>query len=173
MPKRPIPHLEGLTEDIQRLFNALSSEEPDLSVVLIGSSYLDACLGALLKRHFRDGSTTDNLLNPTSGAVGSFAVRSDLCYCLNLISKEMYQDIKYIAEIRNELAHNYMALDFSTPAVSERCAQLKFFSALQVTEPLRESLDEMLKVSRTRFVVCVVWLSQAILKRARSTQRVS
>jgi len=173
MPKRPIPQLEGLTEDSQRLAEALSTEEPDLSVVLIGSSYLDACLGALLKQFLRDGSITEKLLDSRSGALGSFTARSDLCYCLKLISKEIYQDLITIAEIRNELAHNYLSLSFSTDSVSDRCARLKYFSSLRVVQPLRDGVDQFLKVSRTRFVLSVIFLSQDILNKGRSTQRVS
>ena len=147
MPKRSIPKVEGLRADIQGLLGVLNGES-DLAVVLVASSYLDACLAALLERYLRESSISAKLLDARSGALGSFVVRADVCYALSLIPKGIYQDLVVMAEIRNEFAHHHLALKFDVEDVTKRCTQLKHASTLRIADGSKLAFDQLLLQNR-------------------------
>ena len=122
---RKIPEIEQLSEETQALFKAVN-EEPDLPCVLISTSYLDQCLASILKRHFIKGNTANRLLDPRGGPIGSFFIRADICYCLNLIPKGLYENLRTVAEIRNRFAHSYLSVSFKDSEVIKLCDKLSF-----------------------------------------------
>jgi hypothetical protein len=122
LPKREIPKLEGLSEDQRRFLNTLYNEQEFVQIV-VGTAYLDVCLGGTLQRFLAESSVSDNLLDSRGGPLGSFAARCHLCYCLGLLEKVPYQDLIKIGEIRNTLAHHHFALDFSHAEVSRLCGE--------------------------------------------------
>ena len=107
MTKKTILPVENLSDDTQKFFDVLSAES-DLAVILIAASYLDAALASILQRFLLPGSTAERLLNARGGALGSFGIRSDICYALGFISKPLYQDLIRIAEMRNICAHHHL-----------------------------------------------------------------
>jgi len=84
-----IPKLEDLSQESQALYDVLN-DESDLACVLIATSYLDQTLASLLERYFVEGNTSQRLLDPRGGVLGTFASRADLSYCLGLIPKGLY-----------------------------------------------------------------------------------
>ena len=109
MSKKPqIPEVETLSEESKHLYEILNSES-DLACVLIATSYLDYALASLLKRYFIETSIVSKLLDPPSGALSTFASRSDLAYSLGLIPKGLYQNLQTIGKIRNTFAHSYLS----------------------------------------------------------------
>ena len=80
----------------------------------------------MLKRHFIKGKTANRLIDPGGGPIGSFFVRADLCYCLNLISKGLYENLRTVAEIRNRFAHSYLSVSFKDSEVIKLCEKLSF-----------------------------------------------
>jgi DNA-binding MltR family transcriptional regulator len=126
----------------------------------------------LLGGFLRAGKTAEKLLDPRSGAIGSFAARADLCYCLDLISKDMYQDLITIAEIRNQLAHNYFSLSFSTESVAELCGKLRYVKSLRLPNANNTAaLEGVLKDARGIFVMSVVLLSRDLLIKSREVRQ--
>ena len=171
MAKLKMPAVEELSEGTQQFFDVLNQED-DLAVIVIAASYLDASLGAMLKRHLREGSTSERLLDPQRGAVGSFATRADLCYSLQLIDKGVFQDLIRIAEIRNMVAHNHFALSFDSPQIGDLVRQLQYPDIVFNTatgDPLRISGE--LQFLRNRFVLAAVLLSQRLLVSGLGVQR--
>ena len=75
------------------------SNESDIGAALITTSLLDEQLKSLLLTYLRKGSTADNLLNPTKGILGTYNSKCDLVYCLNLIEKDVYNDLRILGEI--------------------------------------------------------------------------
>jgi DNA-binding MltR family transcriptional regulator len=120
-----IPGIEQLSQESQALYDAVN-EEPDLPCVLISTSYLDQCLASLLERHFISGKTAKRLLDPRGGPIGTFSVRADICYCLGIISKDLYNNLRTVAEIRNRFAHSYLSISFDDSEVAILCEQLTF-----------------------------------------------
>lgn len=163
MTRRSLVPVEGLSKDGQSVYEVLNGE-PDLSAVLIASSYIDACLGALLEGFFLKSSVATKLLNVKGGSLGSFSSRSDACYCLGLINKQLYQDILVIAEIRNQFAHHHLALSFAVPEAAEQCEKLSYVAGLRngnSDEPLLDS--KHMRAPRNKFVLSVVLISQRLL----------
>lgn len=120
MPSRtPLPP-ESLSADSKHLYDLLN-EGTDSSVIIVGVSYIDACLASLLAKRLLKSSVTEKLLDSRSGAIGSFAARSDLAYTLALIDKPMYQDLLVLAELRNETAHHHFELSFTSEAIVQGC----------------------------------------------------
>jgi DNA-binding MltR family transcriptional regulator len=116
--RRLVP-VEQLSEDTRKLFDVLNGES-DLSCVIIGAAFLDTALATLLKRHLASSSITEKMLSP-NGALGAFAVRADLAYCLGLISNYHYRDLCTIGKVRNHFAHDHLGLAFSEPEIRHLC----------------------------------------------------
>lgn len=160
----PLP-VESLSEDTQALYDVLNNE-PDFSVVLISVAYIDACLAALLEKLFAQSSVSSKLLDPRSGALGSFSARSDACYVLGLVSKSIYQDLLVLAEIRNQFAHYHLLLDFAKPEIAESCLKLTYIATLKRWDMnTDESMfkADQIQDPRFRFVTSTVIIKQQLL----------
>jgi hypothetical protein len=118
MNKKPIPEIEQLSEESKHLYGVLNNES-DLACVLIASSYLDYALASLLKRHFIKSGLVKKLLDPPRGAISTFAMRSDLAYCLGLIPSGLRQNLATIGDIRNSFAHYYLALTLDSEDIAK------------------------------------------------------
>src|SRR4051812_43950459 len=113
---RAIQSVAQLNQDANAFYDALNSES-SLACILLASSYLDQCVGSLLQKFLIDGGTSEKLLDPRGGILGSFANRANLAYSLGLIGKWSLQNLQCILEIRNVLAHNYSQTTFDTKEV--------------------------------------------------------
>ncbi len=125
---KPI-NLEKLSGDTKKVYEILNFES-DLACVLIGTTYLSELFANIIEVSFIKTSITGKILDPRSGALGQFATRTDLAYCLGLINKNVYQDLGIIGEIRNVLAHKHLSLDFNDKIVKEKCEKLKAWRML-------------------------------------------
>ena len=175
MSKRTILPAEALSADMQKLYDVLNNE-PDFSVIVVSCSYVDACLGSILEKHLIESSISTKLLDVRSGALGSFAARSDACYSLGLVSKDIYQDLVVLGELRNQVAHHHHMLDFSVTAIADSCQSLKFAETLKRWDMDNGELmfkPGQLAEPRFRFVMSVVLLSQRLLLIALGTKRVA
>jgi hypothetical protein len=108
---RPIPSADKLLGESQALYDAFNKHE-DLPCVLLVTSYLDACLEAMLHKYFIDSSVANAILDPQTGFLGSLSSRAKLAYCLGLISKPMYINLDLIGQLRNRFAHEYLEVTF-------------------------------------------------------------
>lgn len=173
MTKPKIFPAEVLRADTTAFFGVLN-EEPDFSVVVVSAGYLDACLGSLLHGFLIKSSVTERLLNPQGGALGSFAARSDVAYCLGLINKSIYQDLQHIAVIRNMVAHHYLSSQFSDAQLEAACLKLSHIGTMQ-----NGDIDELLfppermPPAQERFKITVVVIADSILRKAESAIRMS
>ena len=156
--------LEQLSEDTQRVLDVLNNES-DLACVLIGTSYLAELLASMLKAKFNNTSVADKILGPQRGVIGGFATRCDLAYCLALITKDIYQDLIKIAEIRNRFAHKHVALSFDDSDVQYQCSQLRAWRII-LDNPEDESPEVSTqnadRIARNQFVLSVVLLGSRI-----------
>jgi DNA-binding MltR family transcriptional regulator len=134
--------------------------DSDFVCVIVGTSYVDYALGALLKAYFLDVSTAETLLQPTGGNLGSLYIKSSLAYCLGLISKGCKANIDRIAEVRNQFAHRLGELNFSDQKIAELCEQIKLPAPNENVKTTSDdpSLSEIISSPRKRFefVVCIM-----------------
>lgn len=156
-------NLEELSGDTQKVFDVLNAES-DLACVLIGTSYLYELLANIVEVSFIETSISGKLLDPQGGAIGQFATRADLVYCLGLINKGVYQDLARIAIIRNMFAHKHIALDFGNDTVRNRCGELEAWRILQDEEDEQaEPLQEQLRIlARNQFNLSVIFLGSRL-----------
>jgi len=159
MIKQKFINLSELNYEIKDLYNALNNKESDLACILIGANFLDVSLATILKIFLKNSSVTDNILDHNKGFLGNFKNRMDICYCLNLIEKNVYQDLMRIAEIRNIVAHNHILDGFENQEISEKCNDLHFWKLLIKRE--KEKL-----FNRHKFNFTVVIISQKLLCKA-------
>jgi DNA-binding MltR family transcriptional regulator len=168
--------LEDLSEDTRKVYDILNRES-DFACVLIGTSYLAELLASAINVSFIESSVSEKLLDPQRGAVGGFATRADLAYCLGLISKNVYQDLIRVAEIRNMFAHKHLALDFGDSTIRKTCEELQAWRFVLLGEkeevPAEPSPKQIQMRARNQFKLSVVFVSSrihvdALSKRAQS-----
>lgn len=105
MAKIPLPTLSDYDND-EASFNVLLRETSAHAAIVVVASYIDASLAVLLQHRFLKSDTAKQLLDPVRGTLGTFNARASLCYVLGLLSKETFQDMTTIAEMRNYCAHD-------------------------------------------------------------------
>jgi len=171
MPTRlPLPP-EALSADGDH-FYALLNDAEDVSAVVVGVSYLDACLASLLSKSFRKSSTSEQLLDSRSGPLGSFSARAGLAYALGLISKPIFRDLQVLAELRNEVAHHHFAIDFSAPSILSHLNRLTYAAGLKDSgtgQPLFDA--KLLENPRNQFTLSAMMISTQLLFAALSAKR--
>lgn len=162
MAKSVTVPVEQLSEETRALFDVLN-EERDVAVILIATSFLDACLKSNLEHKLLASQTTDKLLRHT-GVLGTLNARADMCYALGLIPKSWYQNLCTFAEIRNLVAHHHLSLSFETPEIAAKVEAL--------TTPLGGPLGLELE-GRSRFTLVSALLANQLLLGALSLQSMS
>lgn len=157
--------LKDLSGDTKAVYETLN-EGSDLACVLIGTSYLAELLASALKVSFIESDTSEKLLDPQRGAIGGFATRADLAYCLCLISKPVYQDLIKVAEIRNIFAHKHIALDFGEISVRNTCDELQSWRFILHGEdeetPIEPTSEQIRMRARNQFKLSVVFMGMRI-----------
>lgn len=128
--------------------------ESDRAAVVLGAAVVDTLLEELLRAFFVDDSTAADQLLGVERPLGSFGARGRAAYCLGLVSKEHFDDLRTLGRIRNRFAHDLHGLDFRDTSVRDLCLNLK---AIKTILPDRE-VD-----ARSRYIVSVAhiasWLS--------------
>ncbi len=173
MKLKPPTKIENLIEDTQKVYDVLNHDS-DLACVLIGTSYLSELLGSAIRTALIKCNTTENILTPGRGILGSFKSRVDLAYCLNILSKEDRKDLDIIGNIRNSFAHLHLAFDFTDKEVETELRKLNAwkiqsdFSEINA-DPHIESIPEycnLPQTTREKFILAVVMIQQRIISKA-------
>ena len=162
--------LNNLPTEINDFFEILNSGT-DLACVLIGTNFLDVSLHDILSLTLKKSETTKKILNHSNGFLGSFRSRSDLCYCMDLIDKKIYQDLIKISEIRNEVAHSHILSVFQNKNISEKCDGLTYWKIFNYdfTRKLFESNSN--QAIRNKFVFSVLIIGQKLLLKIRGIEK--
>jgi hypothetical protein len=116
-----------------------------LSCALVAGAYIENALGSLLVAALIDGATSHNLLNNPKDILSTYSSRADLCYCMGLIPKEVYNNARTIGTIRNRFAHSHVALDFLDEEVVRLCNQLQLMEVRDQTSAVFDSQAECRK----------------------------
>ena len=170
-PRKPIAST-ALSADSTNLIKVLG-EGSDFTVVIVGLSYLDACLTALLSQYFRTSSISDELLDANKGPLGSLVTKAKLAYALGLIYKPFLQDILVLAELRNTVAHSHAELNFEIPAVKSLCERLSLITTIKRLDSTGPLFAEALyQRPRDRFILSAVVIWGHILSIAHDIKRV-
>lgn len=93
----------------------------------MGSAILEELLERLLKKYFIS-SKENNYKNhfESSGFLSSFSSKVNLSYMLGLISKELYEDLEIIRNLRNKFAHMITQSSLSDQNALSLCNNFNF-----------------------------------------------
>ena len=95
------------------------------AAAIVGAALLDSRLGAIISSRFPvDGDTKSQLFRP-SGPIGPLDTKAKMAYAFGIISKEAFQDVVCILEIRNVFAHQLSISTFSDTKIAPKCQKLK------------------------------------------------
>jgi hypothetical protein len=120
----PIP-----PKNLEHLIRELRSSSA-VACVIVGTSYVDYHLKSLLMAALKEdklatndpGDNESDSLLKTS--LRNFVPRAHLAYCLGLISKGLYDNLRILARIRNKIAHRIEEYDLDHKDISSLCDQL-------------------------------------------------
>jgi DNA-binding MltR family transcriptional regulator len=101
-------------------FETLFTNETDRGCALLAASILDFELSILLQKSFVSNNKVNKKILSISGPLGTFSSRIDICYALGHFSKEDYNKMHTIREIRNKFGHSMEALNFDIPSISQQ-----------------------------------------------------
>jgi hypothetical protein len=89
---------------------------------LIYAGIVEDWLQKLLIHHMRPLSNTMlQRLFEGYGPVSSFSGRADIAFAFDLISEEVFQDLRIIKDIRNQFAHTVDPVHFDSKEIVESC----------------------------------------------------
>ena len=123
MAKKKRPRIEDLASFTEKFDN-----ESDRGAALIGAALLDGHLCLLIASFFIDDENEVNELlgiNNYYSPLGTFSARIRAAYCLGLISRDEFHDLRMIQRIRNAFAHELDSASFDSKQVRDRCNSLK------------------------------------------------
>jgi DNA-binding MltR family transcriptional regulator len=173
MNAKPSPQVRTLTDvegDYDALFTALN-DQSDLVCVIVATSFLNDALGALLHQFFIDSNTRDSILKPDRGTLGSLRAKSDVAYCLGLISKGYQANLVAIGELRNLFAHTSNQCKFTDPDIQKMVGDLNPPKVSNIavnpdTSENRDKLEKMLYGSARRAftTICTLMCSHIFMR---------
>ena len=115
MTKRDLSVLEGLDQKSIDSYMKTLSKESHRGSILVSIAILDAMLKARLKQLLDRGNSEarDRLLSPPLGRLSSFSAKVDFAFCIGLLPRPMYDDIRLLNKLRNQCAHDWEAFEFT------------------------------------------------------------
>jgi DNA-binding MltR family transcriptional regulator len=121
-----------INAEVISAMNQEFNDSPDRVLAIVGAAYLDSLLEALFRTIFvTEKEEADLLLGPDK-ALGSNGAKYQLAYCLGLIEKDQFNDLKMIARIRNTFAHKYNVRSFDHEEPSKFIAKLNYGKELDL-----------------------------------------
>jgi DNA-binding MltR family transcriptional regulator len=118
----------NLSEYNWELFYKELQEETPRAAVTISGAFLDALLKDLLASFMiEDDKAVSELLGTEgdSAPLSDFGARINAAFCLGLITRVEYNDLKYIKKIRNRFAHEMHGYSFDKQQIVDWCNNLQ------------------------------------------------
>lgn len=117
---RHFPHLEEFFA-----YMPAAREESARGEVLISASYLDELLRRVLLAFFVEGKKNAELVEDTTGPLGTFSARIRLCAALGLLKEREVSELNTIRRIRNYFSHQ-IHVSFDDQKIKDLCGNLLF-----------------------------------------------
>lgn len=154
------------SKDFQGFLDEFQKEN-DRSAAIIGAAFLDEHLKQLLTNFFVDDGKEVALLLSSESPLGSFSARIRSVYCLGLISREYFESLKIIKDIRNAFAHHLHGRTFEDIDIAEACKRLQ---SLQPLKSRGAQTPRQMFVTSTIFILMDVGVrTLTILHKRRET----
>lgn len=103
----------------------MECNQSDRATAIVCAALLEDRLSTAIRmKCVQDKKVIDQFFR-SAGPLGSFSAKSDLGYLLGLFSKEVYTDLYYVRQIRNEFAHKMKTRSFATQRIADLCRNFK------------------------------------------------
>ncbi len=99
--------------------------ETDRGAALVGAAMIESRLERILKSHFIDSCSFDDLFVSPNSPISTFSSKTKICHALGLITEKEKREINYIRKIRNEFAHSLENIKYSSKPISSYCLNLQ------------------------------------------------
>jgi DNA-binding MltR family transcriptional regulator len=122
-------------EDVKSCLKSLE-QESDRGAVLVSIAMFDEMLYSRLNKLFHQGNqdARDRLLKPPLGAISGFSSKADLAFCLGLIPKHIYSDVRLLNKLRNKCAHDWDKFHLTKEIIDEYIEPMFIARALRSQE---------------------------------------
>jgi DNA-binding MltR family transcriptional regulator len=127
--KLPIKNKDPNDIDFNEFMKELN-KETDRGAFLFGVTFIDELLKDLLTFFF-DKNEKDFIEKTFdyNGPLGTFSSRIKIAYCLCLITKDEYDDLDKLRDLRNDFAHKLLSnLSIGNDSIKDRISNLKVSS---------------------------------------------
>jgi DNA-binding MltR family transcriptional regulator len=111
----------------------------DRAAAIMATSMLESLLSAAISYKFRRFPTdTDyKLMFRGFGPLATFSAKIIVGYHIGVLSVDLRHDLQIMKDIRNDFAHDFSPLSFSTQHIADRCKSLRLKKAkVQPGSPL-------------------------------------
>jgi len=157
--------LNTLVNDREMFIKALY-DETDIGCVLISLNYLELCLRYLITDYFSKNPSKIDKIFEVYGSLNTYMNKLELAKKLNLLTKNNYEDMKRLGQIRNKFAHSHKAVRFNDKNIIKMCNELK--SCNNSLPPHMLKLDnltreETYKHTKLRFIDTIINITNEIL----------
>lgn len=98
--------------------------ESDRAAAILAASFLEDFLTGFLRKFMVDDSQATKNMLQGFGPLATFSARRECAYVFGYIDDSLRKDLKVIAKVRNEFAHNYDRNSFSDSPIANLCANL-------------------------------------------------
>ena len=106
MTVRDLSIIEGLDPKTIEEALVVLRRESDRGAILVAIAILDSVFASRLEQLFSHGNS-DARSRLLTRSFNSFASKVDLAYCVGMIPKMLYQDIRLLNKLRNQCAHEW------------------------------------------------------------------
>ena len=135
-------------EEIKTLLSEMFNQS-DRAAAVVAASVLDELLRKALLSFLLESSKADELLFGVYKPLSSLKAKTDVALLLGLISPDECADLNTIRQIRNDFAHKFDILTFSTTGISLLCGKLNGFRKTNPPAGLTPTSADVFKFSVT------------------------
>ena len=124
--KEKLDYVSQRFDEVLAFRDSLNSES-DRGCALMAAAYLHTRLESLLRGSFVAHAKLIKSLFDGDRPLANFSAQIDVAFATGLISKEAHRDLHLVRKIRNEFAHDFRKLLFTSNGIRQRCSELKHY----------------------------------------------
>lgn len=98
--------------------------ESDRGAALLAASFITEALQRRLLEHFTHAKPGRELIESSNAPLAGLSAAARACRALDLISEEQYRRLLLVRQIRNDFAHTWSTLTFSSPGMQKKVNSL-------------------------------------------------
>ena len=126
--------------------------ESDRGAAVLAGSFVENYLATFIESFIEDKKIAKALFDPL-GALSNFSQRIAVAYAFGFITKETYDDLTLIRNIRNHFAHHPFDTSFDTPEVAKMVSKLSRFETAKYSKP-----EDAKQHNRTAYLIsCAIF----------------